>query len=310
MAVALTTGTTAPNPTGAVLTFSHTVGAGDTCLVVRFAGWRNGRDVANSTVTFGGVSLTKVGVSTISTGGDFSAIYQLVNPSASTANIVITLGTTGVDPGNAWGARADNTSGVDTTTPTGTYVTSVGSSTGPSDTAAGATDDLVLDAVGWDGTTATAAVGGGQTAQLNSTATGSEGRGASSEAGAASVVMSWTLSVSATWAHGAVAFKAGVSGQPLAPTGVDSEEALGSASLAAESVQTAGPASDVAAGAWTPSTGVDLFAMVDEPAIDDTDWIQSSVNPQADLAELALGPLTDPGSSDGHVIQYRIRLVS
>jgi len=42
------------------------------------------------------------------------------------------------------------------------------------------------------------------------------------------------------------------------------------------STQSAYPVSDIAAGGWTPSTGTDLFAMVDEPNVpNDSDWINS-----------------------------------
>lgn len=67
--------------------------------------------------------------------------------------------------------------------------------------------------------------------------------------------------------------------------------------------QYARPTSDVSAGTWTASTGSDLYAMLDETTANDADYI-STVN--ASICEVALGSLTDPASSTGHVVRYRI----
>jgi hypothetical protein len=56
---------------------------------------------------------------------------------------------------------------------------------------------------------------------------------------------------------------------------------LASHPVAAAVYQYARPASDIAAGGWLPSTGVDLYAMIDEAAADDADYIYSSENPAA-----------------------------
>ena len=67
--------------------------------------------------------------------------------------------------------------------------------------------------------------------------------------------------------------------------------------------QYARPTSDVSAGTWTASTGSDLYAMLDETTANDADYI-STVN--ASTCEVTLGTLTDPASSTGHVVRYRI----
>lgn len=59
--------------------------------------------------------------------------------------------------------------------------------------------------------------------------------------------------------------------------------------------QTARPTSDISAGAWTPSDGSDLFAMVDEASPSDTDYITSEATNE-DTAVLALGALSTPGA--------------
>lgn len=67
--------------------------------------------------------------------------------------------------------------------------------------------------------------------------------------------------------------------------------------------QYARPTSDVSTGTWTASSGSDLFAMLDETAASDADYI---VTTGASTCEVALGTLSDPASSSGHVVRYRI----
>lgn len=71
--------------------------------------------------------------------------------------------------------------------------------------------------------------------------------------------------------------------------------------------QFARPTSDISAGGWTPSTGADLYAMLDETVADDADYIQSATTPTNDTAELALSSVTDPAVSTGHIIRIRAR---
>lgn len=63
------------------------------------------------------------------------------------------------------------------------------------------------------------------------------------------------------------------------------------------------PVSDVAAGSWTPSTGSDLYAMLDETSYSDTDYIAAT---SATTCTLALGSGSDPSSSTGHILRYRL----
>jgi len=65
------------------------------------------------------------------------------------------------------------------------------------------------------------------------------------------------------------------------------------------------PASDISDGNWTPSTGVDLYAMVDENPAVDGDYIRSGNNPSNDQCEMAFDPGDDPESSTDHIIYYR-----
>lgn len=67
--------------------------------------------------------------------------------------------------------------------------------------------------------------------------------------------------------------------------------------------QYAHPTADVATGAWIASTGSDLFAMLDEAAADDADYIGTTYG---STCEVALGSLVDPSVSSGHKVRYRI----
>ena len=66
---------------------------------------------------------------------------------------------------------------------------------------------------------------------------------------------------------------------------------------------TLAPVSDVAAGSWLPSSGSDLYAMVDETAYSDTDYIYAT---SATTCTLALTSGSDPSSSSGHILRYRL----
>jgi hypothetical protein len=201
VAVALGTDTDfTPVGAGTSFTFSHVVAAGTDCLVVRIGGWLNAGQASG--VTYGGVAMTNVGRANNATGNDHGEIWRLLAPTSGTANVVATLSVS-VD-GHL--INATNLSSVDQTTPTGTFASATGSTGNPSVAAAGATGDLVLDAMGADASTGgTNVVGAGQTSQQSGTRNG-EFAAFSSEAGAASVTMSWTRSTNSTWAIGAVAF--------------------------------------------------------------------------------------------------------
>jgi hypothetical protein len=64
------------------------------------------------------------------------------------------------------------------------------------------------------------------------------------------------------------------------------------------------PDADDSAGAWLPSTGSDLYAMVDEAVLDDGDYIYTD---SASTCRLSLGAMTDPGVNYAHRINYRIK---
>lgn len=73
-------------------------------------------------------------------------------------------------------------------------------------------------------------------------------------------------------------------------------------------VQYARPSADVTDGGWTNEVGsaTDLYASLDEATASDADYIQSSVNPSSDVAEVALSDVADPGVHTGHIIRFRV----
>lgn len=71
--------------------------------------------------------------------------------------------------------------------------------------------------------------------------------------------------------------------------------------------QFARPSSDISSGNWTPSTGIDLYAMLDEATPSDTDFVRSGNSPVADTCEVLLSTVVDPVQSTDYIVRYRIR---
>jgi len=64
------------------------------------------------------------------------------------------------------------------------------------------------------------------------------------------------------------------------------------------------PSADSSDGPWKASdAGPDLYAMLDETSASDTDYIYADA---LGTAKIKLYPVTDPGSSSGHTMYYRI----
>lgn len=71
--------------------------------------------------------------------------------------------------------------------------------------------------------------------------------------------------------------------------------------------QFARPASTTSAGLWTPVGAATLHEATDETTVSDADYAQSDVSPvSASAVRVAVGTLTDPTSSTGHVVRYRM----
>lgn len=188
---AATTGTAAG---ASSVTFSHTPAGADRLLSV---GVSIDNRVVNS-VTFGGTGLTSV--SSATNGAQVAHLWRLIAPAASAQNVVVTLSGGGSDII----AVATSYTGVDQTTPLGTPATATGTSTTASVAVTSATDELVVDCV--SSNLGTLTVGAGQTERGNAVAGDNQG-GSSTEPGAASVTMSWTIGSSSAWASVGVSIK-------------------------------------------------------------------------------------------------------
>jgi hypothetical protein len=74
--------------------------------------------------------------------------------------------------------------------------------------------------------------------------------------------------------------------------------------------QFARPIADVTADGWTPSTGTDLYAMLNEETQDDATYIYSPNNPIAQEFEVQLGSVGDPGTSADHVVRLGLKAIN
>ena len=181
---------------------SVAVGSGENRLLVvgvSYHEWSANNPVVNS-VTFGGTNLTQL--QKLVAGQTIVEIWYLKAPANTTADVVVTM-----SAATYLIAGATSWFGVDQTTTFGTVATANGSSTSPSVAVTSAVDELVHDTLAVNGAP-TITVGAGQTQRWNlASGTNKSGAG-STEAGAASVTMSWTLGTSATWS---------IMGVPLKP---------------------------------------------------------------------------------------------
>ncbi len=180
------------------LTWSHTVATGSNrALFVTLA--IDGLGPGVNGVTYGGVALTQVGRTT---GNHAVEIWRLLSPAAGSADVVVSLGgATDIKGG------AVTYNGVEQTTPTGTYAGASGTGTTASVDVSSATGGLVLDITNWDNNPSGYSTGTGQSDIWN--LTNSAHRAVSTtEAGAATVTMSSTVSASNQWEIGAVSINA------------------------------------------------------------------------------------------------------
>lgn len=193
---------------GSPVTRSFTATGSERCLVVAITCRYSGQITS---ITFGGVALTKA--ADADDGGNRCAaeVWYLVNPSAATADLVVTCTSA---RRIQWTAYC--LTGVAQGTPVGTGVTATGNDTTPTVAASSAAGELVIDAVAaladtdtLSGLTLTVGAGQTQTGQgLASSGAPAVRGGSSREAGGSSVTMSWTLSTTTRWAIAAVPFKA------------------------------------------------------------------------------------------------------
>jgi uncharacterized repeat protein (TIGR01451 family) len=204
--------TTSPGPNANVtsLTFAHTVGSGpNRILIVAIS--LNHPNVTATGITYAGKALTNIGAEVGSQNR--TEMWYLVAPPSGTADVIINMSAAKRVVGTAI-----SFTGVNQTTPLGTFVGATAQSTAASVTVTSAPGDLVLDTVTASGDANTMTVNASQAQKWN-TVSGTGGAsdalsGGSTEPGAASVVMSWTLGASKPWSIGAVSLKSGGAAPP------------------------------------------------------------------------------------------------
>lgn len=196
------------NGTGSqVLSFSHTCSGNDRVLIVAAAARYDGGSPGISGITYGGIAMDEIGSSS-----DTSRVikfFRLVNPATGANTIAITF-TRGSGTGEMFmcGIGVSFTD-ADQTTPVENFNSAIGTSTTPSVSINSNAVDIVIDAYGYSmGGDADATVGAGQTSRgiQNSGANGTQPArrlqlGVSTEIGAGSVSMDWTLATSNPWNH-------------------------------------------------------------------------------------------------------------
>ena len=193
----------------ATLTISHTTGSGTDRLMLVGISFVNDQTETVTSVTYDGVPLTKVGERNSSDDARVE-IWYLTSPPSGTYNVVITFS---APLGRAAVAGVMTFTGVNQSTPLGTFASASlqcsAPCADPSVNVTSAVNELVFDTVACE-TCTTLTVGAGQTQRWNLAPLDgprpSPGAG-STESGAATVTMSWTMGTDDHWAIGAVPIK-------------------------------------------------------------------------------------------------------
>lgn len=186
-------------------TFSHTTSGNERFLFVCVSHWNGGAPRQASSITYGGQALTLGRREKNAVGDDTAEMWYLNNPPSGANNVVVTMnGTT-----QGWKIGAISFSGVNQTTPLGTWTGANGTATPATISVASASGDIVIDCLEYfsDGT-ASPSVGANQTTHYSDEAT-QDVWGASSRetATGTSTTMNWTLSANHEWESVGVAVK-------------------------------------------------------------------------------------------------------
>jgi uncharacterized repeat protein (TIGR01451 family) len=163
-------------------------------------------NISTTGVWYGGTFLSQIGGQTATGNQSRTEFWYLLAPPAGTANVFVIMSAS-----KRIVASAISFTGVNQTTPLGNFVGATAQSTTASVNVSSRAGELVLDTVCTNGDANTLTVNAGQTKRwdlFSGTGDASNARaGGSTEPGASSVTMSWTLGLSKAWAIGAVAIK-------------------------------------------------------------------------------------------------------
>lgn len=207
-AIALDARTTSVG-TGTSFTFAHTVGVGmDRVMIIGVSVFNANKTVTS--LTYNGVALTRLGFLDGGTGSNDRRMemWRMINPPVGTANVSVTFSTSAKTV-----IGVASFFGVNTTTPNGAFVSNEANTNLATLNVPSATGELVIDCMAVQGNAATATVGAGQFQLWNDYSRNNGGAVvgcASTEPGAATVNMSWSLSSADYWVIGAVSLKPAV----------------------------------------------------------------------------------------------------
>jgi prepilin-type N-terminal cleavage/methylation domain-containing protein len=205
---AVSSGTTAAY-TDTTMTVAHTTGSGSDRLMLVAISYNNNDDETVTGVTYNGTALTQVGER--NNGNDAQVyIYILVAPDTGTHNVVINF-SSALDEGAIAGVMTFT--GVDQTTPLGTFASAVGNDSTPATVSiSSASGELVFGVVSSEYEALTASSGQDERWNMSISGAGTNGAGGT-DAGAPTVTMSWSLDPSYNhWAIGGVSIKPSGSG--------------------------------------------------------------------------------------------------
>jgi hypothetical protein len=169
-----------------------------------------------SSVTYNGVALTHVGSATEADDAVVE-IWRLVNPPTGTHNVVITFSAVLTREAVA---GVMTFTGVDQTTPLGTFASAIDNDSGPASViVSSAAGELVFGVVSAESSVLSTAAVAPSSQRWNLFQGIQYGAGAT-QAGAASVTMSWTFNGSDHWAAGGVSIKPSGSCNPAVTSAV------------------------------------------------------------------------------------------
>ncbi|NTW30838.1 MAG: tail fiber domain-containing protein, partial [Candidatus Moranbacteria bacterium] len=167
------------------LAFSHMTGTGNNRILIVGVSI-DGAGSGVSSMTYAGDSLTKIAEQT--SGGTVEAqLWYLVNPDSGSNTLAVTM----INNSEAFSVGAMTFEGVNQSNPIGTYASAYGDSTAASVTVSSGTGQMVVDVVASDDGVSVSP-GSGQTERWDNYDSYTTG-GGSTENGASSVTMSWTV---------------------------------------------------------------------------------------------------------------------
>jgi hypothetical protein len=179
------------------LTWSHTVGVVANRILLVSLSFRDG-NVSATSVTYGGAALTLIGVQNGPGNQNRTEMWYRLAPTAGTANIVVNMSASKRIVG-----ASVSYAGVRQSAPLGTLACANNTSTAASVAVSSAAGQLVVDTVTANGDAVTLLAGLAQTQLWNTFSgigvAGDARSGGSTQAGASTTTMSWTLLVSKAW---------------------------------------------------------------------------------------------------------------